>query len=280
MIKNLGRKAVNSLPRSLYELIWREYGKHLLGKVSRETVDPGVLARKSEFEKEVLFAESSPFSEDFEACHSLVSQAVGSGGLAGAISPGERKAIYLLVRSLRPGRVLEVGTHVAMSTYYMAMALRENGGGTITTVDILDVNADDGPWRQAGLAQKPAHALDALGVGGNVSFMAMPAARFLADCTGKFNLIFLDGDHSAPAVYGEIAAGLRLLNPGGLILLHDFFPGGKRLFHGFDTLTGPYLAVDRLIRENPGLAIVPLSPLPWTTLPGTSNTSLAMLLRD
>jgi hypothetical protein len=70
-----------------------------------------------------------------------------------------------------------------------------------------------------------------------------------------------------------------MLNSGGLILLHDFFLGGVRLFENLEVIHGPYLAFDRLCHENPDLSVVPFSPVPWTTLPGTNNTSLAALVR-
>jgi predicted O-methyltransferase YrrM len=40
----------------------------------------------------------------------------------GGVNPGDRRAIYALIRKLEPRRVLEVGTHVAASTASIALA--------------------------------------------------------------------------------------------------------------------------------------------------------------
>ena len=71
---------------------------------------------------------------------------------AGGVNPGDRRALYYLIRGFRPARVLEVGTHIGASTVHIAAALRANGGsagsgGTLTTVDITDVNdPTTRPW--------------------------------------------------------------------------------------------------------------------------------------
>jgi len=183
------------------------------------------------------------------------------------------------VRNFRPHRVLELGTHIGMSTCYIAKALKANGGGEITTVDIIDVNSDAGAWRRVGLAKPPSGIAADLGLADIITFLATPGADYLERDTGTYDLIFLDGDHASSAVYNEVVKALGMLNPGGLILLHDFFPDGVRLFDNLEVIYGPVLAYDRLRRENPDLGVVPFSPLPWTTLPGTNNTSLAALVR-
>lgn len=43
--------------------------------------------------------------------------------------------LYGLIRWLRPTSVVEVGTHLGMSAVWMARALQENGGGTLTCID-------------------------------------------------------------------------------------------------------------------------------------------------
>jgi cephalosporin hydroxylase len=64
------------------------------------------------------------------------------GDKAGAVNPGDRRAIYYLTRALKPKSVLEVGTHLGASTAMFALALRDSGvtSPKLTTVDLLDVN--------------------------------------------------------------------------------------------------------------------------------------------
>ena len=45
---------------------------------------------------------------------------------ADGVNPGDRRALYHLIRSFRPAQVLEVGTHIGASTVHIAAALRAN----------------------------------------------------------------------------------------------------------------------------------------------------------
>ncbi|MCF8496534.1 MAG: class I SAM-dependent methyltransferase [Alphaproteobacteria bacterium] len=214
----------------------------------------------------------------WERDNALISHFLGGDDRDQGVNPGDRRAIYTLIAALKPARILEVGTHIGASTLYIAAALR-SAGGHVTSVDILDVNAPDGPWRRAGLPGSPRENLTKLGWEGHVTFVAQPAQDFMASIAEKFDFIFLDGDHGADSVYGEVAAALRILNPGGLILLHDYYPGGEPLFPDGSAIAGPYLALERIKRENPRIAVLPLSPLPWPTKQTTHMTSLALLAK-
>lgn len=204
---------------------------------------------------------------------------------AGGVNPGDRRALYYLLRALRPTRVLEVGTHIGASTVHIAAALRSNavtGGPTpdFTTVDILDVNDSNArPWAQYGCPWAPAALIDRLGMAGSVSFVARPSLGFLADTGPNFDFIFLDGDHSAATVYRELPAALRRLAWGGLVVLHDYFPDGRSLWPDSPVIPGPWLGVRRLCREGARLRVLPLGDLPWPTKLGRNVTSLAAVVR-
>ena len=43
----------------------------------------------------------------------------------GGVNPGDRRAIYYLIRKFRPRSVLEIGTHIGASTVYIAIALKQ-----------------------------------------------------------------------------------------------------------------------------------------------------------
>ncbi len=198
---------------------------------------------------------------------------------AGGVNPGDRRALYYLIRGFRPARVLEVGTHIGASTVHIAAALRANAGGALTTVDITDVNDPaTRPWEHYGSRLAPAEMMSRMGMGGAVRFVTSPSIAFLETAPERFDLIFLDGDHSAATVYRELPAALRRLAPGGLILLHDYFPDGCPLWTGDAVIAGPWLGVERLRQEGARLQVLPLGELRWPTKLGRSVTSLAVVV--
>ncbi len=266
------------LPQPAIEAVLRRREKQALDLVPDLNFDPAALIASELFDHSVIFAAQSPLDCDWEADHAAIVRQAVEGRIGSAVSAGDRRALDRLVRHFQPKSVLEFGTHLGMSTYYLAQALARNGAGRITTVDIVDVNGDGGAWRQAGLKMPPAEIAKALGLSSYVEFVAEPSTKFMAGRRDAYDLIFLDGDHAASAVYREVAWALGRLNPRGLIVLHDYFPNGMRLFPDLQVVQGPYLAFDRLNRKNPSIDVVPFSPLPWITLPGTNNTSLAALV--
>jgi predicted O-methyltransferase YrrM len=208
-----------------------------------------------------------------------IADVYGTGEIGGGVNPGDRRALYHLIARLQPKRVLEIGTHVAASTVHIASALRRFvPDGRLTTVDIADVNGPNAAWKSFGMSAPPARIISDLGLGEITTFVTNPAAKML-DTAERYDLIFLDGDHSPRAVYREISAALVILSPSGVIVLHDFYPGGKPLTPDGSVINGPSKAADRIGTESRDLAFVPLGLLPWPTKGGGNATSLAMVVR-
>ena len=208
-----------------------------------------------------------------------IGEAHASGGLAGGVNPGDRRALHALILQLRPERVLEIGTHVGASTLAMAQALRAvSATASLTTVDIRDVN-DPCEWQRNGLAMSLREHAARIGCLERITFEVASSVEFMGRAEPGFDFIFLDGDHDAATVYREIAAALPLLAPEGVILLHDYYPGGRPLFEDGVRIAGPFCAVRRILGECPDIAIHPLGTLPWPTKQGSSITSLALLAR-
>jgi predicted O-methyltransferase YrrM len=211
-------------------------------------------------------------------------EALGITDAADGVNRGDRRALYQLIRSLRPARVLEVGTHIGASTAHIAAALRENhragaAPASFTTVDIADVNHRvAGAWVAYGARHSPAALVEALGMAEHTRFVAQPSLDFLKVNNGPWDFIFLDGDHTAANVYRELPAALARLAPGGFILLHDYFPRGATLWQGDPVVPGVFLATERLKSEGVGLEVLPLGELPWTTKLGQRVTSLACVV--
>jgi predicted O-methyltransferase YrrM len=200
------------------------------------------------------------------------------------MNPGDRRALYYLVRHLRPERVLEIGTQAGASSVHLAAGLADARSGPaerrLLTVDIKDVNHPEAAaWRSFRLPQSPGDAMHRLGYGALVEFRVGRSLEVLGESGERYDLIFLDGDHRLKTVAAEIPLALARLRPGGLLLLHDFFPGLRPLWPDGKVIEGPQRAVLRLQRAGWPIEVLPLGELPWPTKLGTSRTSLALLGR-
>jgi predicted O-methyltransferase YrrM len=207
-------------------------------------------------------------------------------GTTGGVNPGDRRAVWYLVKALRATSVLEIGTHVGASTVHIASALKNlqqrepHPTRHMITVDREDVNsAASGAWVKYGLPKSPAEMIKAIQCEHLVNFVTEPSLKLLDRCQDEFDLIFLDGDHSAATVYEEVPRALKLLKLNGVILLHDYFPKNRPLWNNGSLIPGPYLGTERLRSEGAEIKVIPLGQLPWPTKLESRITSLAILSR-
>jgi len=200
------------------------------------------------------------------------------------VNPGDRRALWYLVKGFAARSVLEIGTHVGASTVYIAAALKTFDGADsprLVTVDIEDVNDEvSGEWRKRGLANSPREMIRTAGCRDLVTFVRNSSLQYLAGCTDCFDLVFLDGENTAANVYQEMSLASKVLNKDGLILLHDYFPKNRALWTGNSPRVGPYIALSRVRKEDPQIKVTPLGELPWPTKLGTRKTTLALVTRQ
>ena len=71
------------------------------------------------------------------------------------LEPAQGMLCYLLARSLRAQRIVEFGTSFGVSTIYLAMAVRDNGGGRVIGTELLPAKAAKARQHlaEAGLAE-------------------------------------------------------------------------------------------------------------------------------
>jgi predicted O-methyltransferase YrrM len=257
----------------------------VLDRVNRQGCNPAFLKSRSDIALKEVFTcpESDRAWDALVVDISEFDIPDGTGG----VNPGDRRAIYYLLKTLKPFSVLEIGTHIGASTLHIAAALASNSGDSDTrepylaSVDIADVNNPvSKPWLRHGMKYSPIEMLKRMNLDNFVDFVQSPSLEYFSSCERKFDFIFLDGSHSAKSVYLEIPAALNLLNKGGVILLHDYFLGLKPLWSNGVVIPGPYLATERLKSEGANLEVMPLGELPWPTKLQSNVTSLALLLNN
>ena len=115
--------------------------------------------------------------------------------------------------------ILELGFASGVSTCYMAAALQESGGGTITSIDI-----DAARKREPNIAQ----LIDRCGTKSLVTYYFEPTSyiwrlmKFLEeDPIPSFDFCYIDGAHSWYVDGFAFFLVDRLLRPGGWIIFDD-----------------------------------------------------------
>ena len=120
--------------------------------------------------------------------------------------------LNLLVRELRPRRVLELGTFTGYSTLWMASALPE--GGRLDTLEINDELEDliREAFRRAGVADR-------------VRLVIGDALDVLPMVDETYDLVYIDANkRDYVAYYQEV---INLVRPGGLIVADNVLWDGK-----------------------------------------------------
>lgn len=131
------------------------------------------------------------------------------------ISPEQGQLMSLLVEITGAKKFLEVGTFTGYSSLVCALAMPSDG--RVVTCDISE------EW--TALARK---YWQAAGVASKMDLRIGPAAETLgslaASAAGTFDLMFIDADKTGYDSYYEL--GLKLLRPGGLMLIDNVLWGG------------------------------------------------------
>jgi predicted O-methyltransferase YrrM len=249
----------------------------MLARTAHEHSDVRNLRPRAEVDLRSIFADPEITKTWNADCKRIFDAWPISSG-KGSVNKGDCRAIYYLISSLKPEKIVEVGTNVGRSTAYIATAM--GSSANLTTVDIVDVNAGDGPWSQDGeMTKPPLEYLKDFAIAARVNFVRARALEYFAG-KPEADLIFLDGSHAHHDVYREISAALKCLRKDGMILLHDFYPGGKPLFKDALPLMGPYRAVERFRQEDARFTVQPFGELPWPTKRDQHASSLALVLRS
>lgn len=148
--------------------------------------------------------------------------------IEGWMSPVELR--WLAENAQNCNKILEVGSYKGRST----RALCDNCPGTVTAVD---------PWSGPYITDKGSVLFDQskawkdfqINLEGCSNLIIV--RKYFSDYLRIYNindydLVFLDGDHRYNKVLHDIAEGMRILKPGGILAGHDYthpdWPGVKK----------------------------------------------------
>ncbi|UUX50381.1 O-methyltransferase [Nisaea acidiphila] len=135
-----------------------------------------------------------------------------------SVSANVGKFLHLLARMIGAKKVLEVGTLGGYSTLWFASALPEDGKVVTLEFEPLHAEVARANFRDAGLAER-------IEVRVGAAMESLPGVA--ADGIGPFDLAFIDADKKNNPGYFEWA--LKLVRPGGLILIDNVVRGGRVL---------------------------------------------------
>ena len=132
------------------------------------------------------------------------------------ISPEQGQFMALLAQLIGARRAIEVGVFTGYSALSVALALPHDGRLLACEIDETPTLMARPHWERAGVA-------------GKIDLRIAPALQTLDDClaageAGAYDFAFVDADKTAYDDYYERC--LRLLRPGGLLVLDNTLRGG------------------------------------------------------
>jgi predicted O-methyltransferase YrrM len=281
MIPNIIKEAIKTIVPATMLSQYNDYMDNaIFNKIEKRKFYENNLLNMSELEIRHVF-HNTDIHALLQEDTSLITKYFMENGPNLGVSPSGRRAIYCMIMALKPRNVLEIGTNIGASTIYIAAALKRlNEGGRLTTVDIEDVNhPETGPWKKAKMSKSPRDLAMDLGLYETIHFHVAYSKDFMRSTNEKFDLIFLDGEHSSSMVYEEVSIAMSLLEKNGTILLHDYYPHGKQLFPNNIPIKGPFRAMERIHRENSAITVLPLGILPSPIKQDKNLTSLAIVVK-
>lgn len=136
-------------------------------------------------------------------------------------SDESRAVLYHLIMTLRPQRVLEIGTFRAGTARFLAQALHHAGRGLLYTIDPFGIE-NHVPHT---INSWPAHLQH------HVRFSPISSAAFFDKAMSGglgLDLVLVDGNHELEYAAFDLACAARLMNAGGVVVMDNVDQPGPR----------------------------------------------------
>lgn len=161
-------------------------------------------------------ASSIAYAEDFISPHPVIESAARRGEELGAtpISSGAGATLRMLAAAVQARHVVELGTGAGSSGLWLLQGMPRDGILTTIDSDPECQRAAKDAYAAAGIPSQRARVISG------------DAASVLGRLTdGAYDLVLVDADEDGYPVYVE--AALRLLRPGGVLVLHHMLLNGR-----------------------------------------------------
>lgn len=131
----------------------------------------------------------------------------------GSIRTCEAQLLYSIIRKNGYSSIVDIGTGSGFSALYMAKALKDSGGGKVTTIDSENRN----------LEFSLSEIYKTFEVDSIVDFIVGDSAVVVPQLDMKIDFALIDGFHSYDYAKKDFENCYEKLNSGGCIALHDVY---------------------------------------------------------
>lgn len=160
--------------------------------------------------------------------------------------------LYSLTKVVKPKLLLETGTHIGVSSTYLAQGIKENNnGGKLITFEIIPVHLNNAKllWQEVGVD----HLIEG----------RLQSALDFEPRDMEFDMLFLDSEPQLR--FNEFVKFWPNLKPGGIVAIHDLHPSmghHGQVYHGeYDWPYGDFrVKLGPFIKNHQVQVIHPLTP--------------------
>ena len=134
----------------------------------------------------------------------------------GTTTPDELEYIQSLIVKHRPKRVIEIGTASGVTTGFIAQFLSENGGTSVTTIDLAETFFAE-PTKPVGYLANQIYS----GSDVTIEMFTKKTSLDLASLGGPWDMAFIDANHQHPWPTIDTLAVAPFLSGPRIVIHHD-----------------------------------------------------------